>query len=501
MNQGKICVSICAKTASELFEKISRAEAVADVIEVRFDCLDHGEVDAALDRLPKISIQYLITFRPSEQGGKRVLPLSTRIMFWKRTVKSLSGHDFLADHEADLDFPFGFNTTSVIRSHHFFGESPEDLRSAYFELADVGDEIVKIAVDCPDISDTIKVWKLLDTAEKNEGRVIPIAMGEAGKWTRILGPAFGSWFTYASLDAGDETAPGQISAEDLIEVFRVGELDRDTHVYGIIAGNTSYSVSPWLHNAAFKAAKMNRVFVPLQVAGLDEFVRRMVKPETREIELNFAGFSVTNPHKQAIIPHLDEIDDTARTIGAVNTVKVVNGKLSGYNTDAPGFISPLKEALGDLKGARVSIAGAGGAARACVYALLQEGAKVTILARDTAKARQLTDEFGTAAAESLTGHHRFETDILVNTTPLGTKGETIEQTVATAEQLSGVKLVYDLVYNPAETRLLREAKLAGIPAINGLQMLIAQGAKQFEIWTGEAAPVASMTEAVKTKLR
>ena len=501
MNNGKICISICAPAAGELFEKIARAEPLADVIEVRFDCLDHGELDIVLEGLPKISKQYLFTFRPSEEGGKRVLPLSTRIMFWKRAIKALSGHNFIADHEADLDFPFGFDRGRVIRSHHFFGSSPGDLRAAYFELADLNGEIVKIAADCAEITDTIKVWNLLETAEKNGGRVIPIAMGEAGKWTRILGPAFGAYLTYTSLGAGNETAPGQISAQDLIDVYRVRELDRETLIYGIVAGNTSYSVSPWLHNAAFKAAGMNRVFVPLEVADIDAFITRMVMSDTREVDLNFAGFSVTNPHKQAIIPHLDEIDETALAIGAINTVNVVNGKLFGYNTDAPGFIAPLKDAFGDLKGARVSVAGAGGAARACVYALQREGAEVTVLARDTGKARRLADEFDVPVAELLTGKLTFETDIVVNTTPLGTKGETVDQTIATAEQLTGVRLVYDLVYNPAETRLLREAKLAGVPAVNGLDMLIAQGAKQFEIWTGESAPVAEMTEAVRKKLQ
>ena len=499
MNDGKICISICASTAAELFEKISRAEAVADVIEVRFDCLAHGDIDTALDGLPKISKQYLITLRSSEQGGRRVLRLSNRILFWKRAVKALSGHDFLADHESDLNFPFSFNSDRVIRSHHFFGESPEDLRTAYFELADINDEIVKIAVNCRDITDTIKVWKLLKIAEENEGCVIPIAMGEVGKWTRILGPAFGAYLTYASLDAGDETAPGQLSAENLTEVFRVRELDRETSVYGIIAANTSYSVSPWLHNAAFKAAGMNRVFVPLQVADLDEFVKRMVKPETREIELNFAGFSVTNPHKQAIIRHLDEIDETAQRIGAVNTIKIENGKLLGYNTDALGFIAPLKSVCGDLKGVRATVVGAGGAARACVYALKHEGAEVTVLARDLKKAEDLAIEFG-AEFGALVTDHSFNGDILVNTTPLGTKGDTVDGTIATADQLRNLRLVYDLVYNPAETRLLNEAKMARVPAINGLQMLISQGAKQFEIWTGEIASVDAMTDAVRTKL-
>jgi 3-dehydroquinate dehydratase / shikimate dehydrogenase len=500
MNKGKICISIYARTSAELFQKIARAEPTADVVEVRFDCLETAELDAALDALPMISKQYLITYRPSEQGGKRVLPRSQRIMFWKRAVKALSGRAFLADHEADLDFPFSFGTGQVIRSQHYFGNSPADLRGDYWELADLGDSAVKIAVNCPDITDTIKVWNLLETAEKNEGQVVPIAMGEAGKWTRILGPAHGSVMTYAALDGGEETAPGQITANEMIDVFRVTELDRDTQVYGIIAGDTSYSTSPWMHNAAFRAAKMNRVFVPLQVADLDGFIRRMVRRETREIDVPFAGFSVTNPHKQGIMRHLDETDETAARIGAVNTVRVNNGKFQGFNTDAPGFIAPLISAFGDLKGARAAVAGAGGAARACVYALKQEGAHVTVLARNVEKARQLGEEFEVAVSELPVGHRSYETDILVNTTPLGTKGETVDLTIAEADQIRGVKLLYDLVYNPAETRLMREAKQAGVPAISGVDMLIAQGAKQFEIWTGEAAPVGAMAEAVRKRL-
>ena len=500
MNDGKICISICAATAAELFAKIARAEPLADVIELRFDCLRPDEVGPAMEGIPEISKTYLLTYRPSEQGGLRVLPNAQRIMFWKNAVKSLAGRDFIADHEADLDFPFGFDTGRIIRSHHFFGASPADLRSVYFELADVADETVKIAAACDDITDTIKVWGLLETAANNDGRVIPIAMGEAGKWTRILGPAYGAPITYAALDEGDETAPGQIAASSLIDVFRVKELDRETLVHGIIAGDTTYSVSPWMHNAAFRAAAMNRVFVPLQVRDLDAFIRRMVRKETREVQLNFAGFSVTNPHKQAIIPYMDALDETARDIGAVNTVKVEGDRLIGYNTDAQGFIAPLNARFGSLERERVAVAGAGGAARACVYALKRSGAEVTVFARDVAKARTLGDEFA-VAVEELSPAGRFTGyDILVDTTPLGTKGETVNQTVAAADQISGLKLVYDLVYNPAETRLIHEARQAGVPSIGGLEMLVAQGAAQFEIWTGQAAPIDAMAEAVRRKL-
>ena len=237
-------------------------------------------------------------------------------------------------------------------------------------------------------------FRILETSRKSKisertQQIIPIAMGESGKWTRILGLAHGAFMTYAALDTGKETAPGQVSAKDLIEVYRAKELDENTEVYGIIGGNTSYSMSPYIHNAAFKFHKLNAVFVPLQMQNLDEFIKRMVRAETREIDLNFKGFAVTIPHKQNIIKHLDYLDDSAKKIGAVNTVKIENGKLYGYNTDAHGFIEPLKNAYGNLKNTKVAILGAGGAARACIYALKKEGAEVTLLRQRFIKSKQI----------------------------------------------------------------------------------------------------------------
>ncbi|MEQ1763442.1 MAG: shikimate dehydrogenase [Pyrinomonadaceae bacterium] len=498
MNNGKICISICAKTADDLFAKIARAEPLADVIEVRFDCLNPDQIDAVIENLPAINKTYLLTHRPSEQGGLRVLPLSARLMFWQKVTPALADRDILIDLEADINFPFRFEEKHVIRSAHFFNDPPRDLRPAFFDLADLGEGIVKIAGTASDITDTIPPWKLLETAAREDRNVVPIAMGEAGKWTRILGPGRGAFMTYAALDETEATAPGQITAADLIDVYRIKQIDAETKVYGIVAGDTSYSISPWIHNAGFKAASENCVYVPLQVLDLDGFIRRMVRPETREIDINLAGFSVTNPHKQSIIKHLDEIDETASKIGAVNTVKIEDGKLYGYNTDAAGFIMPLKEIYGDLADAKVAVVGAGGATRACAYSLTEAGADVTVYARDTSKAADIKDSFQLrveSMPESFAG-----CDIVVNCTPLGTKGDTEDQTIATAGQLAGVKLVYDLVYNPAETRLVREAKTAGVKTLGGLEMLIAQGAEQFKIWTGHVAPIEAMTAAVRKKL-
>lgn len=502
MNAGKICISLCCKTASELFAQVERVKPYADIIELRLDFLDAGEVSKAVDladeNWEENSQILLATFRAHDQGGHRPITKEECADFWfTGNKRSFWGGDF---EEDIIDEAPDSSWSNRIASFHDFSGRPSDLDTVFDRLSKTSATHLKIAIKSEKITDAIPVWKLLQRATTENKPFVPIAMGEAGKWTRILGLAHGSCMTYASPETGSEAAPGQISAPDLIDVFRVKELDRETEVFGIVAGNSSYSVSPWMHNAAFKAAGMNRVFIPLQVAELEEFIRRMVRKETREVELNFRGFSVTNPHKQEMLKYVDEIDETAAKIGAINTVKIEDNKLFGFNTDAPGFIMPLKKAFGDLKDARVSVVGAGGASRACVYSLLGEGAEVTILARDPDKASAMAEEFAIDVKTIPQSGERFDTDIVVNATPLGTKDASEPTTIATAEQLRGVKLVYDLVYNPLETRLIKEATMAGVAAIGGLEMLIAQGARQFEIWTRSAALSDEMAAAVKKKL-
>jgi 3-dehydroquinate dehydratase/shikimate dehydrogenase len=497
MKNGKICVSVCAETADELIRQIKRAEDLADFIEIRFDCLEKGEFEKL--NYP-YNENYIFTFRPEEQGGKRELTLREREDFWN------SGNDFCGgDFEEDvIENHLDWLYKPVICSYHDFNGVPDNLMQIYerVKFANANIDVIKIAVQAADIVDTIPIWKLLEKAKFENQQIIPIAMGESGKWTRILGLAHGAFLTYASLDAGQETAPGQVSAKDLIEVYRAKELDENTEIYGIIGGNTRYSMSPYIHNAAFNFHKLNAVFVPLQVNNLDEFMRRMVKPETREIELNFKGFAVTIPHKQDIIKHLDYLDESAKAIGAVNTVKVIDGKLFGYNTDAHGFIEPLLNSYGDVQGAKIAILGAGGAARACIYALKNAGAAVTIFARDLIKAQNLADEFRVQLKELGTQNSELRTfDIVVNSTPLGTKGELENETPATAEQIKNVQLVYDLVYNPFVTLFLHEAKSVNIPTIGGLAMLIAQAIKQQKIWTGKDAPVKEMSRAAMQKIQ
>ncbi len=495
MNNGKICVSVCAANANEMLEQIRRAEKMADVIEIRLDCIESKQIFKAFAFLGSKK-PLLLTYRPKEQGGKVEVDLFQRECLWNAFIinGNLDTSKLWFDYEYDLTNLQKVSNPVTIRSLHDFSGVPENLPEL-FESLSAKFEVAKIAVHAADIADSLAVWQLLKKSKSENKQIIPIAMGEAGKWTRILGLAHGAFMTYASLDAGKETASGQISAQDLIETYRVKELNEQTEIYGIIGNPVSQSLSPPMHNAAFKFYNLNAVYIPFEVKNLDEFIGKF----QTESGLDIKGFSVTIPHKQAIIKHLDFIDETAKAIGAVNTVKIVGGKLHGCNTDAQGFIAPLKNAYGDLKDVKAAVLGNGGAARACIYALKKEGAKIAVFARNIEKARNLADEFEVELKElTNTDFNNFE--IVVNTTALGMKGILENETPAIAAQIARVKLVYDLVYNPFETRFLKEAKSVFVPTVGGMAMLVAQAMKQFEVWTGKDAPMEQMSQAALKKL-
>lgn len=492
MNNGKICVPVFAEKADDLITDMKRAAQFADLVELRIDSLRFDEIDPFFEKLQGQSIvpdeQLLVTFRPKEQGGFRDLILQERKEFW------CAGYDvgWGADLEEDvMDIGSIYLTENFIASHHDFVRVPDNLPAINQRLKNTYANIVKLAVQIDDISDGLSLWKLLKYAEK--GTLIPIAMGEAGKWTRIMGPAFGAPLTYASLETGKENAPGQISVRDMIEVYRVKELTEQTQVYAIIGDPVSKSLSPFMHNAAFKLRCIDAVFMHMEVKDLDPFMREFI-PQSG---LNFGGFAVTMPHKESIIPYLDEIDDVANAIGAVNTVEFERGKLLGSNTDAHGFIDPLKRVYGDLQGASVAILGAGGAARACAYALNLEGSNTIAFARSQKKAKGFSKGLE-IEVRGLTDFISARFDIVINTTPVGMSADSTS--LLTSDQLEGVKLVYDLITKPAETPLIREAKKAGIQTLGGVEMLIDQGIRQFEIWTGTDAPADVMREAALDRL-
>jgi len=294
----------------------------------------------------------------------------------------------------------------------------------------------------------------------------------------------GSLFTYAPVEHA--TAPGQVSLAEANHLYRAEKIDRRTRVYGVIGDPIGHSLSPVLHNTGFAAHRMNAVYLPFLVRDLKDFLAA-IGP------LGIHGFSITIPHKERILRHLDGCDPLAEKIGAVNTVVVRgNGKLYGYNTDYVGVLRALQTRI-PLQNSRVLIVGAGGAARAVAFALAQAGSRVCICARRAEKAKSLARAVGgEAIARSQLRGEFF--DAIVNATPVGMHPNTRQSPLA-ANELN-CRLVFDTIYRPRETRLLQLAARRGIQTVSGVDMFVAQGTAQWEIWTGERAPQEAMRRAV-----
>lgn len=488
----RVCVPVCASSFPELAEGCERAVECADIVELRLDCIE-GDPDLEIETLAsKLSRPMILTFRPSEQGGYRNLGRSDRESFWRRDwrLPGASLFDIESDLVIESSFESSFDWSRVIVSHHDFGGVPEDLEQIYERLADTPARIVKIAVRANDITDCIRVFDLLKRARNEKRELIAIAMGNAGVATRVLGPSRGAYLTYGSLEDESATAPGQVNARQLRSVYRIDEIDGDTMICGLAGLPVMHSVSPHMHNAAFAAAGVNGVYLPLEVSDVRSFFERMVHPRTRELDWNLRGLSVTAPHKSSVIELLDWVHPDAKEIGAVNTMVVEDRELHGYNTDVHGLIEPLKERLGSVSGLSVAVIGAGGAARAAVWALRRDRASVTLFARDPLKARSMSEDFA-VPCELLSRASFAGYDVVINATP---------QTPARAEQLAGAGLVYDLIYNPIETTFLKEGREAGCDTLGGLPMLVAQARRQFELWTGKTPGTNLMYDAATVAL-
>lgn len=282
------------------------------------------------------------------------------------------------------------------------------------------------------------------------------------------------------------------------------KITRKTNLYAVIGDPIVHSISPVIQNAAFGILGINSVYFALRVES-------SMLSHTIDVfkEVNILGFNVTIPHKVAIMKYLDELDCTASTIGAVNTVVNHDGKLIGYNTDGSGALLALRKAGFNPSGKRLLLLGAGGAARAIAFSLSETAEKITILNRTVSKAKSLANDVRRATGASVTyGEFIPSTlieevpyaDLLVNATSIGMNPK-LDETPVDAKLLRPNMVVFDIVYNPPETRFLKEAKEVGAKSINGLMMLVYQGAQAFQIWTGMRAPILVMTKALKTVFR
>jgi 3-dehydroquinate dehydratase/shikimate dehydrogenase len=378
---------------------------------------------------------------------------------------------------------------TLLMSFHDFSRT-RGLEDVADHIASFEPDIVKIVSKAQTLADNLAVLRLLEDRTA-KARFVAIAMGEEGLVSRVLGPRAGSAFTFASLEDGSETAPGQVSAHTLRSLYRINKINTNTLIFGVAGNPVAHSLSPLMHNTAFRHQGVNAVLLPLKVRALSDLL-------ALAIELPLCGVAVTMPLKQEVLPHLAHADPLTKKIGACNTLRVaVDGKLYGYNTDVAGVVRPLEKRI-KLRGARVGVLGAGGAARAAVFGLVDQGADVFVINRTHQHAVSLAKAAGAGALKhSQLAKHPF--DVLINSTPCGMAGSS--QPLPLAENELNAGLVFDMVYSPLETPLLKLAKSRALPVINGLEMFVQQGARQFEIWKCKAAKAEMVRVELNRSLR
>jgi 3-dehydroquinate dehydratase / shikimate dehydrogenase len=346
-------------------------------------------------------------------------------------------------------------------------------------------DFYKVVSTATTLADNVAMIKFL-SREGDRHSLIGMCMGEQGIISRVLGVRAGSVFTFASAGAGQETAAGQITARELRNVYRIEQVDVATRVYGVVGDPVAHSLSPAIMNAAFRRENVNGVYVALHAKTLKDLLTCI-----REIPIY--GVSVTMPYKESILAHLDNADSHTNKVGACNTVvRAQDGKLYGFNTDTAGIVRPLERRLNTLEGARILVLGAGGAARAAVFGLKERGAEVYILNRSLAHAKKLAHQ-ARARIIKRPDLKKAAFDVIINATPVG-MGNSRESPLQDKE--INARYVFDMVYDPPETRLMKLAMERGAQVIPGIEMFVHQAARQFEIWTGKPAPWDEMLRVV-----
>ncbi len=471
-----LVVTVAAPTMAEL---CAQRDAVtgADLIELRLDQAVDPNVDAALAnrRTPVV-----VTCRGKFEGGGFQGSEGERFKILQAAVDGKAEYvdvEFRAEFASHLIRSTGGK--GIVVSSHDFDGVPEDLDTRVRAMRAMGAEIVKIAVYPHSLSENLRLLRLKDSGSKT----IVIGMGPAGLPTRVLAAHFGSCWSFA----GDGHAPGQIAAARMVEEFGFRHVTERTAIYGITGAPLTHSVSPSMHNAAFRAAGVDAVYMPMPAASADDFM-------TFANALGVLGASVTIPYKVDLFRKADDADDVSRRVGAANTLRRDGARWQARNTDVSGFLAPLKTRL-SLKNARAAILGSGGAARGVAVALVSQGARATVFSRTKAKADEVARVANGEGATYPVPPKSW--DLLINTTPVGMLPN------VDATPFDGPfdgRLVYDLVYNPPRTRLLREAEAAGCDTIGGLDMLVAQAEDQSEWWLGRRPPANLMRQAAQASL-
>jgi 3-dehydroquinate dehydratase/shikimate dehydrogenase len=488
----RICGVAAASTAAEMAKLVRSGLRQTGTIELRLDWLSSDRERARflgwLKKSRLSSATFVATCRRREGGGKFAGGVD-RELYW--LVQAREAGCQWCDLEVETLHKLPGKSVRgypvpprVLLSLHDFERTP-DLPLGMSPPAYLGVDAVKIAAEARSIRDSTRLLRLA----RNSKNFIAAPMGELGLPARILALREGSALAYAPIATA--TAPGQVSLEDMLQLYRAHTLTRRTRVYGVIGEPVGHSLSPILHNAGFVARHVDAVYLPFLVHELRDFLAAIP-------EFGVRGFSVTHPHKQAILKYLKECDPLAAEIGAVNTVVVRrDGSLLGSNTDYLGVLRALEKKL-RIRGSRILILGAGGAARAAALALIRSGAAVAICARREKAARELARAFGAETVPRADLRTEFF-DAILNATPVGMHPHDRVSPLAPGEL--HCNLVMDLINRPRKTQLLKIAARKGITTVPGVEMLLAQGFAQWELWTGKQAHEPAMRRAVLAALR
>ena len=520
-----LAVPIGAENAAAAAEQIKAAKkAGAEMLELRTDYLaelDVEKMQAVLAAAKKTTLPVIVTCRDKAQGGEGDWPVQLRRQILAEAITAGADYidcefdNYVLSETQDLlkETLKARPETGLILSAHSFDGPFKDLASTYEEIVSFEDTAIpKVVYTARHINDCFDTFDLLLQKDRE---AIVLCMGQAGVITRILAKKFGGFVTFACADSEHATAPGQVTVKDLKRLYRWDHIDEKTEVFGVIGSPVGHSLSPAIFNASFDKQGINAVYVPLLVEGEKEdfyvFVHNVVSRGGGGGTgggLGFGGFSVTIPHKAHALDYVNHagefVEPLAETIGAVNTLKIgFGGIISGYNTDYAGAMDALTSTLDierhGLHKMDVAVIGAGGVSRAVVAGLVDVGAKVTVYNRTVSKAEALAEEFGCRYA-GLDKIKEMEAEVIVNCTSIGMHPN-IEESPVPSDCIKKSMAVFDTVYNPIDTLLLKEAKAIGAKTVNGAEMFIGQGMAQYKIFIGNEADEEVIRETVIKKLK
>ena len=495
MSKSRICLCLTAKTVKEDLALIEKYRPYIDLVELRVDLLEEDERLEVRDFPAKAGIPCILTIRRTVDGGEFSEGEAARSMLFARALafpnedpkKNFAYVDFVEDFRIsslqDAALAYG---TKIIRSFHDMNDPLPSISEKLKTMRASSFEIPKIAFMPHSLRDVTKMYKEMRQFEDSDQ--IVVAMGAIGLPSRILANRFHSYLSYTSPEDLDLILKdiGHTDPKTLEEIYHFHEIDDETKLFGITGWPLKYTSSPKLHNDSFKRESINAVYFPFKAEKAIEAI------EFADV-FGVQGFSVTIPHKEEIIKHLFSYDKKVEKIGACNTVVKQEGLWIGYNTDCTGFSRALLEFTGtkNLKGRKVAIIGAGGAAKAVVYAVKELGGKACIFNRTVSKARALGKKYGfeyaTLGSESIPLLKKYS-DIIIQTTSKG-MGSTEESNESNDPlwfyDFYGAEMIYDIIYEPEVTPIMARAQKAGCKVRNGYTMLKYQGEEQFRLFTSE----------------